>query len=71
MTQTSITTLHTPQVRDWYVESFKELRAFSPIKDATDEVNFTKMLRSIYSRHAGVVPVGASSFYLGRRMHQY
>jgi len=47
------------KVRDWYVESFKELRAFSPIKDAQDEQDFTKMLRSIYQRHAGVVPMMA------------
>ena len=53
-----------PQVRNWYVESFKELRALRPIKDAEDEANFTKMLRSIYMRHAGVVPVSPPPFFL-------
>ncbi len=45
------------QVRDWYVESFKELRGFSAVRDASDEGKFTEMLRSIYRRHANVVPV--------------
>ena len=56
--------LRPPQVRNWYVESFKELRALRPIKDAEDEANFTKMLRSIYMRHAGVVPVSPPPFFL-------
>lgn len=47
------------QVRDWYVESFKELRQFPLIKDAGDEGKFTEMLRHIYRRHANVVPVMA------------
>ena len=51
-------------MRNWYVESFKELRALRPIKDAEDEANFTKMLRSLYMRHAGVVPVSPTPFLL-------
>lgn len=47
------------QVRDWYVESFKELRTFPRIRDAGDEVKFTELLRHIYRRHANVVPVMA------------
>ncbi len=39
------------QVRDWYVESFKDLRAFTPIKDSSDEVQFTDLLKHIYNRH--------------------
>lgn len=47
------------QVRDWYAESFKELREFPTIKDGVDEQKFTGLLRSIYKRHANVVPVMA------------
>lgn len=39
------------QVRDWYVESFAELRAFPTIKDAVDEAKFTELLKQIYQRH--------------------
>ena len=39
------------QVRDWYVESFKELREFKPIRDAESELKFTGLLRHIYHRH--------------------
>ena len=39
------------QVRDWYVESFKELRNFRPIKDAESELKFTDLLKHIYHRH--------------------
>jgi hypothetical protein len=46
-------------VRDWYVESFKELRAFRKVRDAGDEVQFTALLKHIYSRHRNVVPVMA------------
>jgi hypothetical protein len=46
-------------VRDWYVESFKELRTFPHIRDANDELKFTELLRHIYRRHANVVPVMA------------
>ncbi len=42
-----------PQVRDWYVESFKELRSFPAIRDAGDELRFTEMLRGIYRRWGG------------------
>ena len=41
----------TPQVRDWYVESFRELRAFPGIKGGDDEAQFTDLLRHIYRRH--------------------
>ena len=39
------------QVRDWYVDSFKELRRFPPVKDTSDELNFTDLLKHIYHRH--------------------
>lgn len=47
------------QVRDWYVESFRELRGFPKVKDASDELQFTRLLQHIYRRHTNVVPVMA------------
>ena len=47
------------QVRDWYVESFRDLREFPAIKDNNDEQKFTDLLRHIYHRHRHVVPVMA------------
>lgn len=47
------------QVRDWYVESFRELRQFPNVRDAHDELKLTDLLRHIYRRHANVVPVMA------------
>ena len=41
------------------MESFTELRSFPPVRDAADEQAFTSLLRSIYARHANVVPVMA------------
>ncbi|GAB4821465.1 hypothetical protein N2152v2_008511 [Parachlorella kessleri] len=48
-----------PHVRDWYVESFKELRGFPKVRDAPDEVTFTRLLQHIYRRHHNVVPMMA------------
>lgn len=50
---------HVLKVRDWYVESFRDLRSFPTIKNAKDELQFTDMLRKIYHRHRNVVPVMA------------
>ena len=50
---------HVLKVRDWYVESFKELRSFTKIRDASDELQFTGLLKHIYTRHRNVVPVMA------------
>ncbi|GIL78201.1 hypothetical protein Vretimale_7587 [Volvox reticuliferus] len=47
------------QVRDWYVESFRDLRSFPPVRDIGDELKFTEMLRHVYRRHANAVPVMA------------
>ena len=47
------------QVRDWYVESFREIRAMPLVKDAPAEAAFTDALRALYRRHAGVVPAMA------------
>ena len=38
-------------MRDWYIESFRELRRFKPIKSDQDESTFTDLLRDIYHRH--------------------
>lgn len=46
-------------MRDWYVESFKDLREFPAVKDMDDEKKFTDLLRHIYHRHRHVVPVMA------------
>lgn len=46
-------------MRDWYVESFKELRTFPKVRDAPDEINFTRLLQHIYRRHSNVVPMMA------------
>ena len=47
------------KVRDWYVESFSDLRRFRGVKGADDEAAFTDLLRHIYRRHANVVPIMA------------
>jgi pyruvate dehydrogenase kinase 2/3/4 len=44
-------------VRDWYVESFRELRAFPVIKDMATEETFTALIRRIMARHNNVVPM--------------
>ncbi|KAL4439458.1 hypothetical protein ABPG77_008787 [Micractinium sp. CCAP 211/92] len=50
---------HVLKVRDWYVESFRELRGFPKVRDASDELQFTRLLQHIYRRHTNVVPVMA------------
>lgn len=51
LTNTVLKIHTTVQVRDWYVESFRDLRDFPTIKDHHDELNFTKLLKHIYHRH--------------------
>ncbi|KIZ05852.1 pyruvate dehydrogenase kinase [Monoraphidium neglectum] len=43
------------KVRDWYVESFRELRAFPGIKNGAEEAAFSDLLRNIYRRHGLVM----------------
>lgn len=50
---------HILKVRDWYVDSFRELRSFPEIKDSESELQFTALLKNIYQRHQHVVPVMA------------
>lgn len=47
------------QVRDWYVDSFRDLRSFPDIKDTNDEKEFTKMIKMVKVRHNNVVPMMA------------
>ncbi|XP_021822419.1 pyruvate dehydrogenase (acetyl-transferring) kinase, mitochondrial isoform X2 [Prunus avium] len=47
------------KVRDWYLDSFRDLRSFPDIKDANDEKEFTQMIKAIKVRHNNVVPMMA------------
>ncbi|KAA3467884.1 pyruvate dehydrogenase (acetyl-transferring) kinase, mitochondrial [Gossypium australe] len=47
------------QVRDWYLDSFRDLRSFPEIKDTNDEREFTQMIKAIKVRHNNVVPMMA------------
>lgn len=44
-------------VRDWYVESFKDLREFPPVKDMEGEAAFTELIKRVMARHNNVVPM--------------
>ncbi|KAL8481182.1 hypothetical protein ACS0TY_027099 [Phlomoides rotata] len=47
------------KVRDWYLDSFRDLRSFPSIKDNIDELDFTQMIKLIKVRHNNVVPMMA------------
>jgi pyruvate dehydrogenase kinase 2/3/4 len=47
------------KVRDWYLDSFRDLRSFSDIHHTADELAFTHMIRMIKVRHNNVVPTMA------------
>lgn len=47
------------KVRDWYLDSFRDLRSFPDIKDKNDELEFTQMIKMIKVRHNNVVPMMA------------
>mmetsp|Transcript_21064 Transcript_21064/g.25291 ORF Transcript_21064/g.25291 Transcript_21064/m.25291 type:complete len:384 (+) Transcript_21064:200-1351(+) len=47
------------KVRDKYVDSFKDLRAFPKIQNMQDEKEFASLLKRIYERHSNVVPMMA------------
>ena len=44
-------------VRDWYVESYDELKSFPAIESMEDEAKFTKMIEGVMNKHANVVPM--------------
>ncbi|GMP73706.1 hypothetical protein CsSME_00031386 [Camellia sinensis var. sinensis] len=47
------------QVRDWYLDSFRDLRCFPEIMDTKDELEFTQMLKIIKVRHNNIIPIMA------------
>ncbi|KAJ4954747.1 hypothetical protein NE237_011530 [Protea cynaroides] len=47
------------KVRDWYLDSFRDLRSFPEIKDRSLELDFTEMIQMIKVRHNNVVPMMA------------
>jgi pyruvate dehydrogenase kinase 2/3/4 len=47
------------KVRDWYVESFRDIRSFPEVKNQEDELAFTQMIKMIKVRHTNVVPAVA------------
>ncbi|XP_058083520.1 pyruvate dehydrogenase (acetyl-transferring) kinase, mitochondrial-like isoform X2 [Magnolia sinica] len=47
------------KVRDWYLDSFRDVRSFPKIKDKNDEFAFTQMIKIIRVRHKNVVPTMA------------
>ncbi|KAF5752098.1 Pyruvate dehydrogenase kinase isoform 1 [Tripterygium wilfordii] len=47
------------KVRDWYLDSFRDLRSFPEIKNTNDENDFTQMIKAIKVRHNNVVPMMA------------
>ncbi|KAM7487988.1 hypothetical protein LguiB_025472 [Lonicera macranthoides] len=47
------------KVRDWYLDSFRDLRSFPPIKNKKDELDFTEMIKLVKVRHNNVVPAMA------------
>ncbi|KAJ8623550.1 hypothetical protein MRB53_032079 [Persea americana] len=47
------------KVRDWYLDSFRDVRLFPEIRDSNDELAFTEMIKMIRLRHNHVVPTMA------------
>ncbi|KAJ6719938.1 hypothetical protein OIU79_007542 [Salix purpurea] len=47
------------KVRDWYLDSFRDMVSFPEIKGTNDEKEFTQMIKAIKVRHNNVVPMMA------------
>uniref|UniRef100_A0A0E0D161 Protein-serine/threonine kinase n=1 Tax=Oryza meridionalis TaxID=40149 RepID=A0A0E0D161_9ORYZ len=47
------------KVRDWYLDSFRDLRCFPEVRNWDDELAFTEMIKMIRVRHNNVVPTMA------------
>lgn len=47
------------KVRDWYVDSFRDIRSCPEVKDMKDEREFTDVIKAIKVRHNNVVPTMA------------
>ncbi|CAN7010072.1 unnamed protein product, partial [Brassica rapa subsp. trilocularis] len=61
------------KVRDWYVESFRDMRAFPEIKDTADEKEFTQMIKAVKVRHNNVVPMmalGVNQLKKGMKLYE-
>eukprot|EP00249_Psilotum_nudum_P002525 c15609_g1_i1 orf=442-1548(-) len=61
------------KVRDWYVDSFRDLRNFHDVQDTEDELKFTELIHRIKIRHNNVMPTMAMGIQelkedLGRKM---
>jgi pyruvate dehydrogenase kinase 2/3/4 len=49
-------------VRDWYVESYDELKKFPEITSMADESKFTDMIKGIMDRRGGCAPRARASY---------
>ncbi|NP_001302545.1 pyruvate dehydrogenase (acetyl-transferring) kinase, mitochondrial [Brassica napus] len=61
------------KVRDWYVESFRDMRAFPEIKDTADEKELTQMIKAVKVRHNNVVPMmalGVNQLKKGMKLYE-
>ncbi|KAJ1403017.1 Histidine kinase/HSP90-like ATPase [Sesbania bispinosa] len=47
------------KVRDWYLDSFRDLTSFPEINNMNDEKEFTEMIKAIKVKHKNVVPTMA------------
>ncbi|CAI5931854.1 unnamed protein product [Closterium sp. NIES-65] len=47
------------KVRDWYVDSFKDIRGFPAIESREEELRFTHLLAQVKMRHNNVIPTMA------------
>ncbi|KAK4759277.1 hypothetical protein SAY87_022408 [Trapa incisa] len=47
------------KVRDWYLDSFRDVRSISDVKDMNDEKEFTQVIKAVKVRHNNVVPMMA------------
>ncbi|XP_015689682.1 pyruvate dehydrogenase (acetyl-transferring) kinase, mitochondrial-like isoform X2 [Oryza brachyantha] len=47
------------KVRDWYLDSFRDIRYFPEVRNRDDELAFTEMIKMIRVRHTNVVPAMA------------
>ncbi|PAN15071.1 hypothetical protein GQ55_2G449100 [Panicum hallii var. hallii] len=44
------------KVRDWYLDSFRDIRYFPEVRSRNDELAFTQMIKMVKVRHNNVVP---------------
>ncbi|XP_066391315.1 pyruvate dehydrogenase (acetyl-transferring) kinase, mitochondrial-like [Miscanthus floridulus] len=47
------------KVRDWYLDSFRDIRYFPEVRSRNDELAFTQMINMVKMRHNNVVPTMA------------